>query len=538
MAAEALGVAEALEALSERPMSDALFSTWSHLLEQFNDLYIRAMWEHYGDTSREDLAKKFRAISQLAVPRADEADRRLTIKAVAHQTEDPTLQRIIEKKRAEAALSTEARSGLEADISALVSKYRSLTSRQTVELGEPVTLAEVRARLRREPDRNKREWMWRQRERRLAEDYEEEEALFLDMLEKRRALAKNAGLANFRDYMWREKHRDYTPSDALRLLDDVREVFEDVQQSFAQDLARSLGVDRLRPWDLEVTQSNVPHQAPITEEAFKQGTRQALVGVSPTFAPTFDRMQRLGHSDLMTRPNKVGMNYSTSLTTTPDPFVMCSATGAPADFRVVLHEFGHALHHAFAIPDKLFFDKIAPVEIAEFAAYTVQLLGSRELSKLRVLSSQELREFQIYVLDVVLRMFRTYDRVERFQHWLYERERSVGDLDEAWLELPADPGLDWSGLEAEQAKGWHHQHIFGLPFYSIEYVISWLAALVIADRAEREPGVVSDFLALLTYGGTKGVRASLAAVDIEFPFSRAFVQRARDALERNFMAHR
>ena len=519
-------------------MSDELFGTWSQLLDRYNDFYICALWNHYGDTSREDFAQKFAAISQLAAPRADQADRELSIKASSYQTENPILKRIIAKKTVDASLGTAANSELETELEALVSSYRSLTSQQTVELEKPVTLATVRARLRQEPDRDKREWLWRQRERRLAEDFPQEEELFLQMLRKRKELAENAGFSSFRDFMWQAKHRtDYTPQDTLRLLNDVQDIFADLQGDFAQHLTTSLGVEQLRPWDLEVTQSKTPHPASFSEAEFNKITRQALTGISPEFAITFERMQRLGHVDLMTRPNKVGTNYSTTLTTTPDPFVMCSATGAAVDFRVILHEFGHALHYAFVIPGKLFFDKKPPVEISEFVAYTVQLLGSEELGNLGVLSLQEVKRFQLYVLDVVLRMLRTYDRVERFQHWLYEQERSISDLDAAWLALAADPGVDWSGLEASQAKGWHHPHIFGLPFYSIEYVISWLAALVITDRARQNPSVIStDFLTLLTYGGTKGVKESLAAVNINFPFSRAFVREARDALRRNFMS--
>lgn len=538
LANEALEVVEALEVLSERVMSDELFTTWSQLLDKYNDLYIRALWDHYGDTSREDFAQKFEAISQLATPRADKADQQLSLKASTYKTENPTLKRIITKKTVDASLSTEANLALETEIGALVSSYQSLTSQQTVELEEPVTLARVRARLRQEPNRDKREWLWRQRERRRAEDFPQEEELFLQLLRKRRELAKNAGFSTFRDFIWQAKHRtDYTPEDTLQLLDDVQDIFGDVQDAFAQYLADSLGVKQLRPWDLEVTQSSTPHHSSFSEAEFNQITRQALTGVSPEFAPTFDRMQHLGHVDLMTRPNKVGMNYSTTLTTMPDPFVMCSATGAPVDLRVILHEFGHALHYAAVIPGKLFFDKIPPVEISEFVAYTIQILGSEELGNIGLLSPQEVKGFQLYVLDVVLRMLRTYDRVERFQHWLYEQERSISDLDETWLALASDPGVDWSGLEAEQAKGWHHHHIFSFPFYSIEYVISWLAALVITDRAQRDPSVISEnFLTLLTYGGTKGVRETLAAVNIDFPFNRAFVREAHDALKRNFMS--
>jgi oligoendopeptidase F len=77
--------------------------------------------------------------------------------------------------------------------------------------------------------------------------------LFDRMFELRQRAARNAGFANFRDYVFPAKFRfDYTPTDCERFHDAVeRTVAPAVERRLEVRRAR-LHLDRLRPWDLSV----------------------------------------------------------------------------------------------------------------------------------------------------------------------------------------------------------------------------------------------------------------------------------------------
>jgi oligoendopeptidase F len=67
--------------------------------------------------------------------------------------------------------------------------------------------------------------------------------------------------------------------------------------------------------------------------------------------------------------------------------------------------------------------------------------------------------------------------------------------------------MSWDGLEEHRAKMWQRQlHLFGAPFYYIEYGIAQMGALQVwrhslADQAKA----VRQYRAALALGGTQGL---------------------------------
>ena len=72
------------------------------------------------------------------------------------------------------------------------------------------------------------------------------------MVEKRHRIAVNAGFANFRDYKFAEMGRfDYKPEDCFQFHQEVKEKILPLVNEIYERKKKRLGVDTLRPWDLE-----------------------------------------------------------------------------------------------------------------------------------------------------------------------------------------------------------------------------------------------------------------------------------------------
>ena len=531
-------IIDSFKALERSAVTETWFHSWSDAINRFNDLFMEAYWRYFADTSNEEVKAKFQALQRHAKPQVEQSEQTLTAKAVAFETEDETLSRIIAKQRLSKTTHTPANVPLEARVEELTTKYSTLTSQQMVSVDDDkLTPTELNAQLRREQNRAKREQLWLQLEARKKEDAGEIDALFLEATELRQAMAKNVGLS-YREFCWRAKHRtDYTPDDSLRLLDYVDEIFAPTQHRHAQQLASSLDVDELRPWDLEVTQSERVSTRKLSEEAYLEALKAAFHKISPTFGAAVDAMIARNHIDLMSRPNKAPRNFSTLLTTHDEPLVFCSASGDINDLRVMLHECGHAVHFSFSSPGKLFFEKVPPIEMCEFAAYTFQTLGSETLRKSGYLRADEASHFRKNELDTMLSKVRSYARVERFQHWLYSTTTTptTDDMDATWLNLRPDPLVNWQGLTSFQKKGWHHSHIIRNPFYSIDYIIAWIGTLLFLNRFQKNRAEASkQFATALSFGNTKGLTESFTALGIQFPFRKHDVVEAHDSFLREF----
>ena len=115
--------------------------------------------------------------------------------------------------------------------------------------------------------------------------------------------------------------------------------------------------------------------------------------------------------------------------------------------------------------------------------------------------------------------------IDAFQHWLYTHPgHSRGARRECWLALSDRFGtdLDWSGIEESRERMWQKQgHLFGVPFYYIEYAIAGLGALGIWKRSLEE-GVATAlgrYKEALSIGGAKPLPELFGAAGVPFDFS-------------------
>lgn len=120
--------------------------------------------------------------------------------------------------------------------------------------------------------------------------------------------------------------------------------------------------------------------------------------------------------------------------------------------------------------------------------------------------------------------------VDRFQHWVYtEAPENVAaaDLDAKWSELwdRFMQGIDYSGLQAQKETGWHRKgHIFGVPFYYVEYGLAEVGAMQVWRNAlHNQAQAVADYRAALALGDTRPLPALFHAANIRFAFDRRTV---------------
>ncbi|NRA57845.1 MAG: M3 family oligoendopeptidase, partial [Phycisphaerales bacterium] len=105
-----------------------------------------------------------------------------------------------------------------------------------------------------------------------------------------------------------------------------------------------------------------------------------------------------------------------------------------------------------------------------------------------------------------------------------------------WLELDERFGSDvsWDGLQRERETQWQRiPHLFGAPFYFIEYAIAQLGALQLWVRSldEGQSTAIDSYLHALSLGGSRPLPELFGAAGIELDFSARMIERLVERVE-------
>lgn len=426
----------------------------------------------------------------------------------------PDLVTTLRRFRTNRDLFREENIPLQQELSKLNNRYNKICGSMTVEWdGEQIPLPRLSPFLQ-SPDREIRERAWRLQFQPYIDRRDELADIFDRQLELRQQIARNAGFANYRDYVFEDKYRyDYTPGDCARFHDAVEQTFVPAVARRHEIRKREMGLDSLRPWDLGSDPQGRPPLKPYDEIDDMTATAQQIFAkVDPVLGEQFGTMREEGLLDLDSRKGKRPGGFCTSFPYRKRPFIFMNASGVGSDVRTLLHESGHAFH-GFATLEALPFlhQRRYGSEMAEVASMSMELLASPYLRKKDggYYEDADYARSRIEHLESIISLLTWVATVDAFQQWLYtdEAAKDRDTRDATWQEIWArfDPNIDWSGLEQQRVARWYKQlHIFLYPFYYLEYGIAQLGALQVWRNSILDQiDAVKKYRGALALGGTK-----------------------------------
>jgi oligoendopeptidase F len=126
--------------------------------------------------------------------------------------------------------------------------------------------------------------------------------------------------------------------------------------------------------------------------------------------------------------------------------------------------------------------------------------------------------------------------IDAFQHWLYTHPgHSRADRTAFWLELDQRFGsaVSWEGLERFLEMSWQRQgHLFGVPFYYIEYGIAQLGALQLWLQFKQDrAAAVERYKRALSLGGSRPLPELFEAAGLAFDFGPDTMKRLMDEVQ-------
>lgn len=444
---------------------------------------------------------------------------------------------------------------LETELALLAQKYDQIAGAMSVNFdGREQTLPQM-GRYMELTDRSKREGAWRAVAARRLQDREAIEEIYDKLIGIRDRVARNAGFKDFVGYAYKSKHRfDYGVEHCRAFHDACEKAIVPLIRRLDRQRKASLKLDTLRPWDLAV---DVKGRGPL--RPFTDG--RDLVSKS---VATFERLDpRLGKMlatlgdgantngarggaslDLDSRKGKAPGGYQYMLDRQRRPFIFMNAAGLQKDVSTMLHEAGHAFHSMLCVQEPLLAYRSSPIEFAEVASMTMELLTMPHWGKSAsggacfYTDDVELARARRHQLEDSIVLLPWIATIDAFQHWIYANPKHTREERKAfWLSLDARFGheVDWTGLESERAFIWHRQkHVFDYPFYYIEYGIAQLGALGlwVHSLEKGEKSAVEAYVRGLSLGGSRPLPELFRAAGLEFDFGESNVKRIVERVER------
>ncbi len=499
--------------------------------EDFAWRYIRMTC----DTANEELLQKFQyfatEIEPQIAPYSNEMNKKLVASAYVDELDEEKFFIYFRGVKKSLELFREENIPLFTEIQVEQQKYQGISGAMSVHIDDKEFTLEQASVFLKDTDRAKRQEVWEKITARRLQDKETLDQLFDHLRKLRHKVALNAGFENFRDYMFQALGRfDYTPQDCYAFHEAIEKEIVPILRQRAEERQQALGLDTLRPWDMDVDVTGKPALKPFhSGKELIEKSIQCFTNISSYLGERLEIMKDNQLFDVESRKGKAPGGYNYPLSETGAPFIFMNSANTFRDLTTMVHEGGHAVHTFLTADLELNDFKHCPSEVAELASMSMELI-SMDNWDVYFDNPEDLKRAKRDQLSDVLKTLPWVAVVDQFQHWIYTNPgHTDAERRDAWVQIYDDFGggfADWSGLDDARANMWQKQlHIFEVPFYYIEYGMAQLGAIAVWKNYKENPEKgLQQYLDALKLGYTKTIKEIYETAGIKFDFSAGYVK--------------
>jgi len=499
------------------------------------------------NTQNEELQESFNyfvtEIEPHISPYANDLNKKLIDCAFINELEKETYFVYVRGVKKSIELYREENIELQTELRQKEQEYGNISAAQTITYnGEEMTLQKA-ATFFKNNDRALRETIYHNIQARRAQDEDELNKLYDELIALRHQIALNTGFANYRDYKHEELGRfDYSVQDCYNFQDAIQQHIVPLVKQNEQARKDALKLDVYRPWDKDVdAEGKEPLKPFATGADLAAKTITCFNTIDPYFAECIITMQHMQRLDLESRIGKAPGGYNYPLMETDVPFIFMNAVGLHRDMVTMVHEGGHAVHAFLAADLELTEFKSTPSEVAELASMSMELISMEHWEPFFP-NVDDLKRAKKEQLNDVLKGLPWIASIDKFQHWIYTNPKhTLAERYACWMQISKDFGtgvVDYTGLETNLQRSWQAQlHLFEVPFYYIEYGMAQLGAIAVWRNYKQNPKLaLQNYKKALSLGYLKTIPELYKAAGIKFDFSPAYVKELADFVKMEYEA--
>jgi len=347
------------------------------------------------------------------------------------------------------------------------------------------------------------------------------------LVKVRARMAEKLGYTNFIELGYARMLRsDYTPDMVANFRKQVKDFIVPVTGKLRERQRRRLGSATLPYYDEKFnfqTGNALPQGDP---EWIVDNGRSMYSELSTETGEFFQFMVDNELMDLVSKKGKAGGGYCTFISKYQVPFIFSNFNGTSGDIDVLTHEAGHAFQvycsKNYQIPEYHWPTneacEIHSMSMEFFTWPWMELFFKDGTAKYKFTHLSDALLFIPYGVSV-----------DEFQHFVYAHPGATAqDRKTAWREIERKylPHRDYEDNDyLERGSYWHQQgHIFGDPFYYIDYTLAQICAFQFWKRSRENHELAwADYLRLCQAGGSKSFLELAELANLVSPFQEGCI---------------
>jgi len=404
----------------------------------------------------------------------------------------------------------------------LSTEYDKLIASAQIEYdGKTLTLAQM-GPYYESPDRAVRKGSLEASSKWRMERAERFDSLFDELVKVRTRIAKKLGHETFTQVGYYRMQRNCYDKDMVaKFREGVIKYIVPIAKRLKDEQAKRIGVDALKIYDdpFNYPDGNAK-PAGTPDDIFAHG-KKMYHELSPDTAEFIDFMLENELFDVLTRPGKAAGGYCATIPIYKSPFIFANFNGTSGDIDVLTHEAGHA-YASYVARD------IYPSALQEYSMETAEIHSmAMEFFTwpwMKGFFGEQTEKYYHSHLASALTFIPYGTMVDEFQHHIYEKpDMTAKERNALWLELEGKyrPWLDLEDFPFYgEGRRWQAQlHIYGAPFYYIDYCLAQIMALSFwAEDQKEHDKAWGKYKRLVSYAGTKTFVELIADAGLKSPF--------------------
>ena len=417
----------------------------------------------------------------------------------------------------------------------LASEYTKLMSAAQIEFdGKTLNLSQFGPYLQ-SADRTVRKAASEARYGYLKEHGDAIDTIYDKLVHVRTDIAKTLGFPSFVELGYARMLRvDYDQSMVENYRQQILETIVPIATSLKERQQRRIGVDSLYYYD-EGFAFKTGNATPQGEEAFIiEGGKKMYRDMSPETNEFFEYMLERGALDLTAKPGKAGGGYCTYIADEKLPFIFSNFNGTAGDIDVLTHEVGHAFQvyesRHFTVPEYGF----PTYEACEIHSMSMEYFAYPWMEEF---FGDQTAKYKFSHLAGGVTFLPYGVAIDEFQHVIYNQpELTPAERRTAWRDIEKKylPHRNYEENDYLDSGAWWHQqgHVFGSPFYYIDYTLAQVCAFQFYAWMEQDREAAwKSYLELCKAGGSESFLTLVERAGLKSPFAPGTVGAAVEPIK-------
>ena len=341
---------------------------------------------------------------------------------------------------------------------------------------------------------------------------------YLQLVQVRKEIAKEAGYTAYETYATDMYSRDYTAEDAKQFCKNVKTYIVPLYETIFKQIEKNKDFQKeLASFENNATKDIMNRVSVVVER------------ISPELSKTYTYMCRNGLYDFAaSKPERVGGAYTVGMPYYKDAYLFANKENTYSDYQTILHEFGHFAAYCYDETPELF--RGFSVDVAEIQSQALELLALHEVDRI---FGERADTYTLMELSDILFAIMSAAMVYEFEEVIYKQPNmTLDDMNRLFAEIQTQYHATFFLAYENACYGWVDvTHLFDSPMYYIGYGTSAFSALNIWLLSQQDyDAAVQTYLDIMKHASNSSYQNVVDVCDLENVFDAKDVQQMTAAI--------